>query len=152
VCRAGTGAPRAVHRGLRPLTTHLFAYGTLRPDRAPPGIAAVARRLGRVAAATISGRLYDLGSYPGAVLDPCTNAKVHGEVLRLPDDPDVLARLDAYEGFDPSEPRRSLFVRVTTRATLTDGRTLACWVYVYNREPAGAPLLAGGRWSADEAR
>jgi gamma-glutamylcyclotransferase (GGCT)/AIG2-like uncharacterized protein YtfP len=127
--------------------THLFAYGTLLAGRRPAAIARATRRLAALGAATVRGRLYDLGAYPGLVLDPAAASAVHGTVFALPDDAALLAGLDAYEGFDPRRPARSLFVRTSVAAALADGRTLDCLVYVYNRDPANAPLLADGRWA-----
>ena len=89
--------------------------------------------------------LYHLGEYPGLVLDPAAT-EVQGTIFAVPDEA-VLAALDAYEGFEPDDPARSLFVRTRVAATLPDGRALDCSVYVYNRDPAGAPLIRDGRWT-----
>ena len=91
------------------------------------------------------GRLYDFVAYPGAVLEPSVTTEVHGTVLVLPDDPDVVAAIDAYEGFDPEHPDGSLFVRTTVEATMSDGRRLTCLVYVYNRDPSTGRLVTDGR-------
>jgi gamma-glutamylcyclotransferase (GGCT)/AIG2-like uncharacterized protein YtfP len=110
----------------------LFVYGTLRPGRAPAEIAAIVDLLTLVGEATLRGRLHDFGAYPGIVLD--ANADdVPGVLLALPEDPNVLARLDAYEGFMPAHPEISLFRRVKTAATRTGGEPTPCWVYLYNR-------------------
>ena len=90
------------------------------------------------------GHLYDLGEYPGLVLDPAAD-EVHGTIFTVPDDR-VLAALDAYEGFEPNHPKRSLFVRTRVAAMLGDGRSCDCFAYVYNRDPAGAPVIASGRY------
>jgi gamma-glutamylcyclotransferase (GGCT)/AIG2-like uncharacterized protein YtfP len=70
-----------------------------------------------------------------------------GQVFELPDDPGVLTRLDDYEGFDPSRPRGSLFVRKRCLVRLNNGQKLACWIYTYNRRPGAAPPVAGGNYS-----
>src|SRR5262249_36826380 len=88
---------------------HPFAYGTLLGGRRPAAIARTAERLAVLGPATVRGRLYDLGEYPGLVLDPAAN-EVHGTICTVPDEA-VLAALDAYEGFEPDAPARSLFVR-----------------------------------------
>ena len=111
----------------------LFIYGTLHPDRAPAEIADAARRLKPLGPATIRGRLYDLGAYPGVVLDDSATRKIPGELFTVPD-VETLARLDAYEDFRPGDPANSLFLRVQTTATLPDGSQRVCWVYVYNAE------------------
>ncbi len=108
----------------------LFIYGTLHPDRAPREIAAVARRLTSVGRGTICARLYNLGAYPGAVLDP--NAPpIAGELFTVPDCA-TLAALDAYEDFRPGSPDESLFLRCKTVVTFDDGSQKSCWVYTYN--------------------
>jgi gamma-glutamylcyclotransferase (GGCT)/AIG2-like uncharacterized protein YtfP len=125
----------------------LFIYGTLHPDRAPAAIAASARRLKRVGAATIQGRLLDLGEYPGVILsaDPFAGGddtgSVQGELFALPagdEAEEVLERLDAYEDFRPGDVEGSLFLRQLTVAVLSPGgpaggAEVTCWVYTYNR-------------------
>jgi len=114
----------------------LFVYGTLRPGRAPAEIAAIVDRLTPVGEATVRAHLHDLGAYPGIVL-PDENDdhadEVPGILLALPEDPDVLAQLDAYEGYIPAHPEISLFQRVQTTATHISGEPTHCWVYIYNR-------------------
>ncbi|HYR96136.1 MAG TPA: gamma-glutamylcyclotransferase family protein [Candidatus Binatus sp.] len=134
------------------MTQHLFAYGTLLPGEAPPGIASRLAGLRPVARGTVPGRLYDLGRHPGAVLDASASGVVHGTVLRLPEDTALLAVLDAYEGFDSARPEQSLFVRVRAVVTVADDRMLDCWVYVYNRDPGGQRLLASGDYLAERGR
>jgi gamma-glutamylcyclotransferase (GGCT)/AIG2-like uncharacterized protein YtfP len=112
--------------------TLLFIYGTLHPDRAPAEIAAAARRLTSHGPATIHARLYNLGAYPGVLLDP-TASPIPGELFAVPDDA-TLSALDAYEDYRPSSPAASLFLRVETAATTPDGAHHPCWVYVYNRQ------------------
>jgi gamma-glutamylcyclotransferase (GGCT)/AIG2-like uncharacterized protein YtfP len=115
----------------------LFIYGTLHPDRAPAEIAAAARRLKPMGLATIRGHLYNLGAYPGAVLDEAASATIPGELFTVPDAA-TLAALDAYEDFRPDDPAGSLFLRVQTNAIKPNGSHQLCWVYIYNREVPGS--------------
>jgi gamma-glutamylcyclotransferase (GGCT)/AIG2-like uncharacterized protein YtfP len=117
------------------MSTLLFIYGTLHPDRAPAEIASAARRLTLIGPATIRARLYNLGAYPGVILDD-TAAPIPGEVFLVPDAA-TLAALDAYEDYRPIDPINSLFLRVQTTATAPDGSLHPCWVYIYNREVPG---------------
>ena len=123
---------------------HLFVCGTLRPGLAPDEVAGLMGRMLRIGLASVPGRLYDLGDYPGAVLDPNCDAKIIGEVFQLPDDHAALAALDAYEGIDPQDSNAGLFVRREAEITLDDGVNLRCWIYVYNREVESAALITGG--------
>ena len=123
----------------------LFVYGTLRPGHAPAPLAPYVDRCKCVGPGSMPGRLYDLGSYPGAVLDPAGGQLVHGQVLDVPDEA-TLRRLDAYEGYDPADSSSSLFVRTRCDVTLGGGRTVAAWVYVYNRDVSRARPVPGGRY------
>lgn len=125
--------------------SHLFVYGTLLPGLAPPLIREVVDRLEVVGAATLGGRLYNLGSYPGCVLDQTCGSRVHGIILAIPDE-SILQRLDWYEGFVANDAQGSLFLRVSARAALVDGSSLDVWVYVYNREVKDARLIEDGRY------
>ena len=127
---------------------YLFSYGTLLPRHAPPEIAPTVRRFRRVGRGFVRGKLYDLGAYPGAILSRGGGPTVVGQVFELPDDPGVLTRLDDYEGFDPSRPQGSLFVRKRCLVRLNNGQKLACWIYTYNRPLGTARPLAGGNYSA----
>jgi gamma-glutamylcyclotransferase (GGCT)/AIG2-like uncharacterized protein YtfP len=117
----------------------LFVYGTLHPERAPTMVADVVRRFIAVGRGSVRGWKYDLGEYPGLVLDATGNA-VAGDVFALPEDAEVLRRLDAYEGYDAGDLTASLFRRVRTLVAMVDGSALECWVYVYHQ-----PLTAGMR-------
>ena len=111
----------------------LFIYGTLHPNRAPAEIADAARTLKPIGRGTILGKLYDLGEYPGVVLDGATCEIISGEVFAIPD-AETLAQLDRYEDYRLDDLANSLFLRVQTAVTLDTGLTEVCWVYVYNRE------------------
>lgn len=119
---------------------YLFIYGTLHPDRAPDEIAEAARRLQPFGPAALRGRVYNLGDYPGLVLDPA-GGLVQGEVFILPDEP-TLAQLDAYEDFRPDDREGSLFLRTSATVTMQDGSQLLCWVYVYNAHACSTGVAA----------
>lgn len=130
---------------------YLFSYGTLLPQHAPREIAPTMRRLRRVGQGFVRGRLYDLGDYPGAVLKR-RGPLIRGLVFELPDDPEVLERLDAYEEFDRSRPQGSLFVRRRRLVSLQNGRKVVCWVYAYNRPTGTASPLPSGDYSKAKNR
>jgi len=123
---------------------HLFVCGTLRSGLAPDEVAGLMRSMHRIGVASVPGRLYDLGDYPGAVLDPTCESKIIGEVFQLPDDGAAVEALDAYEGIDPQDPDAGMFVRREAEITLEDGAKLQCWIYVYNREVASSTLITSG--------
>ena len=68
---------------------------------------------------SVSGRLLDLGRYPGLVDG---GGRVSGEVYRL-DDPELLPLLDRQEGYN--------FDRRRAMVTLAGGRRARAWLYRY---------------------
>ncbi len=128
------------------MSRYLFIYGTLQPGHAPDEIAVAVERLRLVGRGTVSGVLYDLGDYPGAVLGGNRQSRIFGTVFELPDDANVLQALDEYEGFNPEAIAESLFVRVEHAVEMADGRALNCWIYAYNLDPVGARILLRGKY------
>jgi gamma-glutamylcyclotransferase (GGCT)/AIG2-like uncharacterized protein YtfP len=138
-------------RNSRVAKRYLFSYGTLSPRHAPPEIEPTVRRFRRVGKGFVHGQLFDFGEYPGAVLTR-NGSRIIGQIFELPDDPEVLNRLDEYEGFDRSNPKGSLFVRKRRYVQLRDGRKFFCWVYSYNRPVKLARRLTGGAYSKARVR
>jgi len=90
----------------------------------------------------IHAALFDLGIYPAAV--PASDGRVWGEVYQMDPEPAVLAKLDEIEGYAPSDPDHSLYVRDSAPVTLEDGRRLDGWVYFYNAPLGQAQKIASG--------
>lgn len=89
----------------------------------------------------MTGRLYDLGRYPGVIRSPANGSRVFGELYELPpsEAQNVLRRLDRYEG--PEYDRKRAFV------TLPNGRRRVAWVYVLRKKPSnGSREVLSGRY------
>jgi gamma-glutamylcyclotransferase (GGCT)/AIG2-like uncharacterized protein YtfP len=129
---------------------YLFVCGTLMSEYVAGDVAEVMKRLQLIGAGSVRGRLYNLGPYPGAVIDNSATTSIHGELLRLPDDETTLAELDAYEDFNPTRPDDCLFIRKQTSVELVDGQTVDAWMYVYNLDPKDAPIIKSGKWSKNK--
>jgi gamma-glutamylcyclotransferase (GGCT)/AIG2-like uncharacterized protein YtfP len=66
---------------------------------------------------------------------------VHCEIVEI--NPSALGKLDLYEGYDPEEPRYSLFTR--EKVTLENGEEVL--VYFYSRELRPEhQLVPSGKW------
>jgi gamma-glutamylcyclotransferase (GGCT)/AIG2-like uncharacterized protein YtfP len=127
------------------MAEYLFVYGTLRSQLVPPDLSGLVGQLRRFGAAAYTrGHLYDLGTYPGAVLDSDCDRRIIGEVLELPGDKSVLAALDRYEGIDGNQPDAGLFVRTECHVILDNGQAIECWIYVYNGEISSEKLIESG--------
>jgi gamma-glutamylcyclotransferase (GGCT)/AIG2-like uncharacterized protein YtfP len=124
----------------------VFFYGTLLPQFVPSTMREVIGGLHFCGEGSARGVLFDLGEYPGAVFDSTTDTRVYGAVFELPDGSRLLEALDRYEGYEAAEPSTSLFVRKHQRVDLPSRHTVECWVYEYNGNPQGAPVIASGRY------
>ena len=116
---------------------YLFVYGTLRPHLARGEAQALIATLEIVGPATVQGKLYDFGAFPGA-----TNEKgiVFGDLLRLRS-PEQLHPLDDYEECNGSSP---LFNRSITTAHLSAGTSIAAWIYLFCGRAEPGVLIASG--------
>jgi gamma-glutamylcyclotransferase (GGCT)/AIG2-like uncharacterized protein YtfP len=124
---------------------HLFVYGTLMRGSRSPYAQLLRARARFVSKASVAGRLYHLGRFPGAVFGEGGRARVHGEVFRLSGGA-LLAALDAYEGCGGVGTKPDLFYRVIVEAQLARGGTLSAWAYPFAGPVEGRPLIASGRF------
>lgn len=126
---------------------HLFVYGTLRREIGSAMHDWLAARADLVGKATMPGRLYDLGAYPGVVPPRQPDDRVAGEVYLLPSDgaERILSVLDRYEGCGHPEAE---YRRERRAVRLHDGHCLTAWVYLYDRPVGMLPHIASGDYAA----
>lgn len=121
---------------------HVFVYGTLMrgeprwPQLEPWSSSPVQQGM-------ITGRLYNLGSFPGLRLDEI--GTVHGEVHRCDNIEKALGILDQVEGHNAGFLREGLYVRVPVSVRTSEG-TVWAWTYVINEAPHPSTRLQDGRW------
>ena len=127
------------------MTEYLFVYGTLMSTAGHPMGQRLAREARRVSAASIAGRLYDLGKWPGLVDSDSIRDRVHGEVYQIAN-PASFRWLDAYEGILEAGATPSEYARVVRRIRLENGGEIAAWVYLYQWDIVSARPVPGGRW------
>jgi len=123
------------------VTDLVFFYGTLMSGFKRPGRERLDARLTPMGRGSIHAALFDIGLYPAAI--PASDASVQGEIHRMTD-ATVLRELDEIEGFRPEQPDVSLYTRLETPVTLTDGRTETAWTYFYNAPLGSAPRIPSG--------
>lgn len=122
----------------------VFLYGTLMTGEAGHDEVDVQHSLRRVSPATIEGSLYDLGLYPGLILDGA--GLVSGELYepREGDVKRILDSLDRFERFLAAEPGESLYLRRFVRLHDPDRDA---WVYIYNQTLGEAKRIVSGNWA-----
>ncbi len=113
----------------------VFIYGSLRVGSA----GSISSRFPRskfVAKAQVNGNLYDLGAYPGLILNE-SNAIVTGEIYEV--DNDLLSELDEFEA-------TSNYVRKQVEICFGAQRT-QCWTYEPNPDFYRLEkLITSGDW------
>jgi gamma-glutamylcyclotransferase (GGCT)/AIG2-like uncharacterized protein YtfP len=124
------------------VTDLVFFYGTLMAAFRRPRGMSVDPRLTSCGRGSISAMLFDLGTFPAAV--PATGSLVKGEVHRMTDAAGLLSGFDGVEGFDPSKPDDSLYVRVEVPVTFDDGSVARAWVYFYSAPLERAQRIESG--------
>ncbi len=123
----------------------LFVYGTLRRDPRHEMFHLLARHGRFVGGATVPGRLFDLGNYPGMIASD-DKRRVVGELYEIDADhwAEVIARLDEYEGCATADPEPHEYRREVVNARLATGTILPAWAYVLNRWPASFREIDSG--------
>jgi gamma-glutamylcyclotransferase (GGCT)/AIG2-like uncharacterized protein YtfP len=134
------------------MINHLFVYGTLMSTATSElgrDMRLKLRREARVVgAATIQGRLYDLGRYPVMVRSGDAADVVYGELLEIADTAVSLPWLDTYEGIGRGAQHADEYARVETTVKLATGGEMIAWVYEFQRAVTGIPRVRSGRWQS----
>ena len=121
----GIAQPENEHR--------VFVYGTLLTGECNARWAGNARRQ----KAWTLGTIHDTGyGYPAFVKRGRT--RIVGEVLTVGD--------DGFRSMDRLEGYPNLYRREQIQVHLVGGGSVPAWVYIMNRLPAGAKVIADGDW------
>lgn len=127
---------------------HLFFYGTLLDGSDNAMAREVHRLVSRLGAATVRGNLFAVpdpqGWFPALIAG---EGAVHGGLYEATSalSPAQLARLDAYEEYDPLNPAASLYLRAAMQVTDAQDAAVMAEVYLYNQPlpPGSCAILSG---------
>jgi gamma-glutamylcyclotransferase (GGCT)/AIG2-like uncharacterized protein YtfP len=138
------------NRGRQEMPELLFVYGTLRRLSPHPMAAFLAERARFVGEGTVTGRLYDLGRYPGMTETTYPAERVWGDVYELAAGAQTLEELDRYENAE--SPLPSFFERGRAEVTLADGNKVQAMVYWFRGHVAESQRIASGDYGDVLAR
>jgi gamma-glutamylcyclotransferase (GGCT)/AIG2-like uncharacterized protein YtfP len=124
----------------------LFVYGTLRRDSPHPMAAFLASQARFACDASMPGRLYNLGPFPGMTAAEGPAERVHGHLFEMNDPGALLLRLDAYEAVPQGLPEPPQYERDVRTVLTDDGREVVAWVYRYVGPLNGAKRIVSGRY------
>jgi len=123
----------------------LFVYGSLRSGFNSPAYEYVSRYFSLVSEAKVKGRIYDMGTY-AAGLPAADEAYITGELYHIKNPNEfswAIGQLDDYEGIGAEADEIDLFRRDSAEVITPGGSTLA-WIYWYNGDVSGRPVIASG--------
>ena len=128
---------------------YIFVYGTLMQGFTNPFAKKIQQNGTGRGKASFAGALYDLGNYPGAVYQPQSPYRVHGEVWELNDFQKTIVALDRYEGIQVHNPE---YVRQPIAVIFEDGTNGFCWTYLFCQSVESCIFIPHGdyrRWLSD---
>ena len=121
----------------------LFVYGTLMLEIQSPIANFLRKNANFLGEGRLSGRLFDLGEYPGAVFLPNLEETVKGHIFELYDAAQSFEILDEYEGISPQMEYINEYKRMEVPIA-TDAGKMECWVYLYQLDTGGLQVISSG--------
>lgn len=123
----------------------LFVYGSLRSGFRSPAYEYISRFFSFVGEARVRGKLFDMGSYPAGI-PTNDNHFIVGELYEAKHKNEfswAIGQLDDYEGMSVEFDEVQLYRREITEALL-NGKVTHAWIYWYNGDVSGRPVIASG--------
>jgi gamma-glutamylcyclotransferase (GGCT)/AIG2-like uncharacterized protein YtfP len=123
-------------------SNYLFVYGTLLSEENEFAFL-LTQNSSFYCKAKFKGRLYDIGEYPGAILQHGSECFVYGQIFLIDNPGSILKRIDNYEGFGEDGPQPNEFTRELLEVETGEG-SLKCWAYLYNLPVDGLWQIKSG--------
>ena len=123
----------------------LFVYGSLRSGFKSPVYEYISRFFKFIGEAKVKGKLYDMGSYPAGVATT-DEAYIVGELYQAINEHEfswAIGQLDDYEGVSVEADEIQLYRREITDV-ISNGQTTKAWIYWFNGEVSGKPVIESG--------
>jgi gamma-glutamylcyclotransferase (GGCT)/AIG2-like uncharacterized protein YtfP len=122
----------------------LFVYGTLLQSDNPFG-SYLKNNSRWLSAGKLRGCLYDIGEYPGAVINKDVDSYVFGHIFMLKNHEQAWIILDEYEGYGIGYASPNEFIRQLVEVE-TETHTFQCWTYLYNLSLNGLYCIKSGNY------
>ena len=123
----------------------LFVYGSLRSGFHSSAYEYISRYFTFVGNAKVRGKLFDLGTYPAGIKSN-DNKFIVGELYKITNEDEfawAIGQLDDYEGVTVEPDEVQLYRRELTEVYFNNSITHA-WIYWYNGDVSGKPLIESG--------
>ena len=129
---------------------YLFVYGTLKRGHGNHRVLGDAKY---IEDASMSGKMYSMGGFPGMIESDGLCDSVFGEIYEIEDR--HLPGLDSLEGYNKNNPEYSMYIRKELPYYSTrhgeDGFNYTsirgnAFVYIWNDDVRGRELIEDGTW------
>ena len=110
---------------------HLFVYGSLMSAFNHEMHNFLKEKCVFLGRAKVSGELFDLGDYPGAIISQAAHSFIQGELYQI-QDLSIFEMLDIYEGCSLQDPLPYEYIRIVASVFMSDYASVDAWVYHYN--------------------
>lgn len=128
------------------ISYHLFVYSSLLKGFQSEEYRYIHQYFQFVSKAKVKGILSDLGNNP--VAKPTTeNFFIKGELYKINNEDEfsfAIGQLDDYEGVSPEAYENPLYIRQLAIVFKEDGSEVNSWIYWYNGDVAGKPVIESG--------
>lgn len=125
---------------------YIFVYSSLMQGFKNPEYEYISTYFIFVGKAKVKGILSDLGDNP--VATPVSESNfIKGELYKIKNADDfsfAIGQLDDYEGVRPEADETRLYKRALTTVYNEDGSAINAWIYWYQGDVAGKPVIASG--------
>lgn len=124
----------------------LFVYGSLRSGFRSPAYEYISRFFSFAGDAKVRGKLFDLGPYPAGISSN-EETYITGELYKMKNDLEfgwAFAQLDDYEGVSVEPDEIQLYKRELVDVFMGDDVPTLAWIYWYNGNVEGKPLIESG--------
>lgn len=130
---------------MAPQTSHqLFIYSSLRKGFHQEAYHYITQFFSFESYAKVKGVLSDLCTEVVAI-PTAESSFIKGELYKLNKEDDfswIFGQLDEYEGLIPEPSETPLYRREVTTVYKEDGNTTEAWIYWYNGDVTGLPVIA----------
>lgn len=123
----------------------LFTYGTLRKDADNPMQRFLINRAVWIGKGLFQGKLYFTDGHPAVVSSHSQNDSVVGDLFDIGNSPDLLPKLDRYEGYKSNSLEESLYIRKQRRVYLKENnQEIKAWIYLFNKPVNASEEISSG--------
>ncbi|NBC83363.1 MAG: hypothetical protein GVY19_08260 [Bacteroidetes bacterium] len=123
---------------------YLFIYGTLLRELRGRLFKYFEKEMRYISIGYYQGQMYHLGHYPGVVPSADFSDLVKGEVYEITNQQYLEDVLDDYEGAGKNFKGCEEYLRRIEKVKLETGKTMLCWIYIFNRPVHPYKRVTGG--------